>query len=148
MSGIVTRILAASLLLTIAASVAAAPAPKDDPLVNYYTNTLLTQNQPLYVVRLWLYRDGTFKQFKASHESGTPRVAGWEGTYTLQGNPGTYQVCLRYIPAPASMSPPTPGCSTIASHKIGDVWKVTLTSGPNKGTVETVAVTAGHDTQP
>ena len=135
------------ILAVTLATVAAGPLQAaEDPLANYYANTVLSANQPLYQIRLWFYPDGTFKQFKASHETGEPHVAGWEGTYTVQGN----QVCMKYNPtvSPAAMPPPTPGCSTFEPRKLGEVWTKTYDSGPYKGTTETFILSEGHNTEP
>ena len=125
-------------------------APADDPMAGYYGNALLTMNQPLYVMRTWYNSDHTFKQFKASHETGNLLLSGWEGTWTLQGTAGSYQVCKKYNPTPTaiSLTPPQNGCVAIAPHKVGDAWKVTLDKDPHRGTTETSTIEQGHNTQP
>ena len=125
-------------------------ATTDDPMAGYYGNALLTMNQPLYVMRTWYNADHTFKQFRASHDTGTLLVAGWEGTWTAQGTGAALQVCKKYAvtPYPATLPPPENGCVAIAPHKLGDVWKKSFDKAPYKGTTETSTLEEGHNTQP
>src|SRR5258708_2513158 len=125
------------------ASAAGAIGADQDPMLAYYGNTLMSQNQPLYINRTWFYPDHTFPQFRGSAETTAefakmPRVAGFEGTWAMQGN----QLCLTYnrTPAPASLPPPMPGCAPFTAHKVGDVWKQTYSDGPYKGTTETYTI--------
>ena len=139
------------LALAIAAgSGAPVLAAANDPMTNYYGNTVLSTNQPLYQIRLWFYPNGTFKQFKASHETGYPFVAGWEGTFKVQGNPGALEVCMTYKqqPSGASMPAPTPGCRPMQPRVLGDVWQVTYSTGPYAGTIETNTLIEGHNSEP
>lgn len=124
----------------------AADASKDDPLAGYYGNTLLSMNQPHYVIRIWLYPNGDFKEFKATHEGDDLEIHGWEGSYKLQGKPGAYEICKTFLPNPAA--PRAPECVGIAPHKVGDIWRVAYKEGPFKGTTETFTVAQGHDTEP
>jgi hypothetical protein len=121
-------------------------ADQSDPMAGYVGNTLLSMNQPHYVIRVWFYPNGTFKEFKASHDDTNGlAVNGWDGTWTVQGTAGAYQLCKKYTPSFAPKM--TDGCSSIVPHKVGDVWRVTYSNGPFKGTTETFTITPGRATE-
>ena len=110
-------------------------------------NTLLSMNQPHYIFRTWYYANGTFKQFKVSHDTGILLLSGWEGKWHVQSKDGAYQVCKDYNPVPPTAEEaPQPGCIPLVAHKVDEVWRVTYDSGPYAGTTETFSITKGRNT--
>lgn len=138
------------LAVTVVSGVAGSAGAADDPMVVYYGNTLMVQNQPLYIMRTWFNPDHRFMQFRGSNEtteefSKMPRLAGFQGNWEVKGD----QLCMTYDkePAAASLPPPTPGCRPLIPHQLGEVWKVSPAEGPYKGTTEIYTISKGHNTE-
>jgi len=120
-----------------AAAADAKSAATADPLANYYTSTLICEDQTTKAqCRLWLNPDGKYFAFynlgpqsKVPDINGPFQVEGREGTYTLRDDGGVYQLCL-WVAAPririgaevAGEMYSEAACYPFAPHKAGDAW--------------------------
>lgn len=112
-------------------------AGADDPLANYYDNTLIWQNPATHAIgRLWLERDGHYFAFYnvgAQSQPATPdgpfQVQGREGTYTLRTAGSGWRLCL--WPAAPRIRIGAEGqrelyagadCYLFSPHAVGDSW--------------------------
>lgn len=125
--------LPAAFALLAAAGMAASPlsSAAEDPLANYYGNTLISErliNRAGWggAAHVWLERDGTYVSFDVT-------TGGRSGTYTVKGTPGHWQLCMNY-PAPMGML-----CYPIEPRRIGETW---IASDP--GTMGKNTLVKGH----
>lgn len=111
---------------------AASAADKtDDPLRNYYGNTLISERIVNRsggggAAHVWLEKDGTYISFDIT-------TGGRSGTYTVKGSAGAYQLCMNY-PAPIGTM-----CYPIEHREIGETW---IASDP--GTFGKNTLVRGH----
>lgn len=114
------------------ASMAVRGADKaDDPLRNYYGNTLISERMVNRsggggAAHVWLEKDGTYISFDIT-------TGGRYGTYTVKGTSGAYQLCMNY-PAPMGTL-----CYPIEHREIGETW---IASDP--GTFGKNTLVRGH----
>lgn len=89
-------------------------AGEPDPLANYYGNTLISERLINRsggggAAHVWLQRNRTYISFDVA-------TGGRFGTYSVQGRPGAYRLCMNY-PAPMGTL-----CYPIESRKVGETW--------------------------
>jgi len=108
--------LATALLLAAPAfaqsSAPASPTPAQDPLANYYGNTLISEKLSGIspdggAAHVWLNPDHTFISFDVT-------TGGRSGKYSVTGKPGAWQLCMGYSFRTI--------CYPIDPRKVGETW--------------------------
>lgn len=103
----------------------------DDPMANYYGNTVVTKTQN-GESRSHYKKDGTMDAVL----SGPMGSITLNGTWKYDDRQG--QLCRTYSNVPAMVPIQNPFCSPWEAHKVGDSWTITI-----RGESRTVTLVQG-----
>src|SRR5882672_1460556 len=95
-------------MLAVAAGAFATPALADDPLANYYGNTLVAKGAH-DDWQVWYLPDHTYTAEFNDHPIS--------GTWSIEGD----KVCLYQI-TPTPVPDTLPRCYPVQTHKVGESW--------------------------
>jgi hypothetical protein len=93
----------------------------DDPMANTYANTVNTRDKSTgQASTLYFNQDMTYTG-KTTGPNGQP--VNYTGTWLLKD--GGKTICLAPSVPAGTPNPPTPSCSPLEMHNVGDSWVVT-----------------------
>jgi hypothetical protein len=109
------------LALASAAILYSGMALADDPMANTYGNSVITKDKATGAVSTLLFNQDMSFTGKATGADGKPVT--YTGSWSLKDDGKT--ICL--TPAVPANTPgaPTPSCSPLSVHTVGDSWTVT-----------------------
>ena len=109
------------LALAGAAMLYAGAALADDPMAMTYGNTITTKDRATGQTSTLLFNQDMSYTGKTTGPNGQPLNYG--GTWTLKDDGKT--ICLAPTVPAGTANPPTPSCSPLQKHNVGDSWSVT-----------------------
>ena len=93
----------------------------DDPMANTYGNTVNTKDEATGQASVLLFNQDNTYQGKTTGSNGQP--VNYSGTWSLKD--GGKTICLAPSAPAGTPNPPTPSCSPLEAHNVGDSWVVT-----------------------
>ena len=108
----------------------------DDLMANTYANTVLTKDHATGQSSTLLFNQDMSYTGKTTGANGQP--VSYSGTWSLKDDGKT--ICLAPSVPAGTPNPPTPSCSPLTSHNVGDSW--TVTNDQNQ--TFDVSITAGR----
>lgn len=109
------------LALVGAAILFAGAALADDPMANTYGNSVITKDKATGAVSTLLFNQDMSFTGKATGTDGKPVT--YTGTWSLKDGGNT--ICLTPSVPANTPGAPTPSCSPLSVHAVGDSWTVT-----------------------
>jgi len=124
-----------TLVLAGAVVLFAGAAFADDPMANTYANTVVTKDRGTGQSSTLLFNQDMSYTGKTTGPNGPVT---YSGTWSLRD--GGKTICLAPTVPAGTANPPTPNCSPLAAHNVGDSW--TVTNDQNQSF--DVSITAGR----
>jgi hypothetical protein len=122
------------LALAGAAVLYAGAALADDPMASTYANTVVTKDKATGQTSMLMFNQDMSFTGKTTGANGQP--VAYSGTWSLQD--GGKTICL--APAASGGGAPTPSCSPLSPHNVGDSWTITN----NQNQTFDVSIAAGR----
>lgn len=109
------------LALASAATLFASAAFADDPMANTYGNSVITKDKATGAVSTLLFNQDMSFTGRSTGADGKP--VAYSGTWSLKDDGKT--ICLTPSVPANTPGAPTPSCSPLSVHAVGDSWTVT-----------------------
>jgi hypothetical protein len=108
----------------------------DDPMASTYANTVLTKDHASGQSSTLLFNQDMSYTGKTTGANGQP--VSYSGSWSLKD--GGKTICLAPTVPAGTPNAPTPSCSPLSAHNVGDSWTVTN----DQGQTFDVSITAGR----